>query len=118
MVVYIASRGTPRTARGIPQLPKLSPTAVVNHEFHICKKKVGQYDIIIGRDLINSIELDTNGHNKMTKWPQMNVEILYKPVDSTVEQPFYIAEMESMKQDIDRMSRILDVKYSKADLYK
>ena len=100
------------------QLPELSPTAVVNHEFHISKKKIGQYDIIIGRDLINSIGLDTSGHEKMTKWPQMTAEIPYKPVDATVEQSFYIAETESMKQDVDRMSRILDAKYSKADLYK
>ena len=35
-----------------------------------------------------------------------------------MEESFYIEESESIKNDSDRMSRILDAKYSKADLYE
>ena len=47
-----------------------------------------------------------------------NASIPYKPVNSTVEESFYMVEPESLKNDSDCMSYTLDTKYSKADLYK
>ena len=100
------------------QLNELSETAIINHQFNVAKGALGQYDMIIGRDLANKIGLDTCGSDRTIKWPQMNAEVPYKPSKLEKEESYYIQDPDSLTGDTDRMSRILEAKYSKADLHK
>ena len=48
----------------------------------------------------------------------MNAEVPYKPSKLDKQECYYIQDPDSLQGKTDRMSRILDAKYSKADLYK
>ena len=100
------------------KMSELSETAIVNHQFNVSKSPLGQYDMIIGRDLANQIGLDTCGSDLTVKWPKMNAEIPYKPSKMGEQECYYIQDPDSLQGKTDRMSQILDAKYSKADIYK
>ena len=45
-------------------------------------------------------------------------EIPFKPADATTETHLYINDPEDIMTEADKMSSILDAKYTKADLHK
>ena len=99
------------------KLSELSETALVNHQFNVRQGSLGDYDMIIGRDLTNSIGLDACGSDQTIKWPKMNAEVPYKQTGLNQAETYYIRDPDSLSGETDRMSCILDAKYSKADLY-
>ena len=100
------------------QMNELSETAVVNHKFNVHNNPLGQYDMIIGRDLSNHIGLDVCGSNQTIKWPSKMAEAPFKNSGLNKEETYYIKDPKSLEGETDRMSRILDAKYSKANLYQ
>jgi hypothetical protein len=72
--------------------------------------------MIIGRDLITSIQLDVKGSNMSIQWDDA---IPWRNIDATVDDIFLTEERHSYQpteQEMQRMNEILDAKYSIADL--
>ena len=100
------------------QLPELSPSADIQYNMHVFKGKIPNYDMIIGRDLLKILGIDPCFSDETIKWPKLHAEIPMKRIDATVETAFYVQEPAGLNQEVDRMSHILDAKYSKADLHQ
>ena len=49
-------------------------------------------------------------------WPRMNAKVPMKPMDSEVQTHFFVKEDPQLDTETDRLSNILDAKYSKCDL--
>jgi hypothetical protein len=73
--------------------------------------------MIVGRDLITSLQLDVKGSDMSIKWD--DAAIPWRNVDSAVED-FYLAEdtksYHPAEQEMNRMNESPDAKCSKADL--
>jgi hypothetical protein len=98
-------------------LPELQSARKIEKSFHVLDIELKNYDMIIGRDLITSLQPDVKGSNMSIKWD--DAAIPWRNIDSTV-QDIYLAEdtksYHPVEQEMNRMNEILDAKYSKADL--
>ena len=97
-------------------IPEISLTATCNHDFHVHTGTLGNYDMIIGRDLLASLGLDISSADDTIKSPRMHAELPMRPVDCDVTTSYHVEDTTGMQDDVDMMSRILDAKYTKADL--
>ena len=98
------------------KLPELSSLATVKYDFHVHNGMLCHYNMIIGRDLMSKIGLDLCCSEQCVKWPDKNTYAPFKDLSSISKMSFYIKEAEDIQEVSDRMSKILDAKYSKADL--
>ena len=98
------------------QMNELSETALVHHKFNVHDKPLGQYDMIIGRDLSGQTGLDACGSDLTIKWPSKQAEAPFKDSGLGQEQCYFIKDSPLLEREADRMSRILDAKHSKVDL--
>jgi len=95
-------------------LPELSPSKVVKASVHVTQQRLGNYDMILGRDLLEELGLQMNFAEHTIRWG--DGEIPMKPTDATSETSFFVNDPSSISDEAERMSRILDAKYAKADL--
>ena len=71
--------------------------------------------MIIGRDLIKSFGIDIHGGDMTIHWD--DAAILWRGIDSTAKYVFVLSQHNApFNTEIKRMKRILDAKYSKADI--
>ena len=71
--------------------------------------------MIIGRNLIISLGIDIHGANMTIHWD--NVAIPWRDIDSTTNYVFVLWQYNSpFKYETKRIKRILDAKYTKANL--
>ena len=71
--------------------------------------------MIIGRDLIISLGIDIHGADAIIHWDDSN--ILWHKIDSTTNNVFALSQYNTpFNSETNRMKRIFDAKYSKADL--
>ena len=71
--------------------------------------------MIIGRELIRSLGFDSHGTDMTIHW--YNAAILWRDINSTKNYVFAISQHNAhFKYERKRMKRILDDKYSKADI--
>lgn len=99
------------------KLSELSETAAMNHQFNVSQESLGQCDMIIGRNLANTVGLDTCGSDQTIKWPSMNAEVPHKRSDLNQTECYMMRESDGLTDKTKRMSRALDAKHSKADPY-
>ena len=95
------------------KLPELFHTAHITAPFHVTKR-MHNYDIIFGRDLLRELNIVLNFSNNTVVCNDYNMDM--KPKDCTAETNFSIQESESVKNATSRLKKILDAKYEKADL--
>jgi transposase InsO family protein len=98
-------------------LPELQSARKIEKSFHVLDIELKNYDMIIGRDLITSLQLDVKGSDMSIKWD--DAAIPWRNIDSTVEDIYLAEDTKSyhpVEQEMNRMNEILDAKYSKADL--
>jgi transposase InsO family protein len=98
-------------------LPELQANRKIDKSFHIVDIPLKNYDMIIGRDLITSLQLDVKGSNLTIQWD--DAAIPWRNIDSTVEDIYLVEERQSyqpIEQEMQRMTDILDAKYKKANL--
>ena len=95
-------------------LPEFSVSRVIHSEIHATKQSLGGYDIIIGRDLLRELGIVLDFNRETIIWG--DGEVPMKPRDATAETHFFVDEPDGLLEEADRMSKILDAKYSKADL--
>ena len=55
-------------------VPETSPTATIDHEFHVHTGTLGNCNVTIGGDPLTSLGLDISFANDTIKWPRMHVE--------------------------------------------
>jgi hypothetical protein len=97
-------------------LPELQSARKVEKSFHVLDIELKNYDMIIGRELITSLQLDVKGSDMTIKWD--DAAIPRRNIDSTVEDICLAEDNQSyhpVEQEMNRMNEILDAKYSKAD---
>ena len=71
--------------------------------------------MIIGRDLIRSLGFDSHGTDMTIHWD--DAAILWRNIDSTTNDVFVLSQNNApFNSERKRMKRILDAKYSKADI--
>ena len=108
------TKGTIKTQM---QLPELSPTATVHCTFHVHEGTLGNYDLIIGRDILEELGIDIPHSTQQVIWPSQHAELPMKPVDCTAPEHFFVQDPSNEQMsEVDRLSKILDAKYSPADL--
>jgi transposase InsO family protein len=98
-------------------LPELQANRKIDKSFHIVDIPLKNYDMIIGRDLITSLQLDVKGSNLTIQWD--DAAIPWRNIDSTVEDIYLVEERrpyQPIEQEMQRMTDILDAKYKKANL--
>ena len=71
--------------------------------------------MIIGRDLIRFLVIDIHGVDMTIHWD--NAAIPWRDIDSTTNYVFELSQHNApFNSETKRMKRILDAKYSKADI--
>ena len=75
---------------------------------------LGQYNMIIGRDLLHCIGIDILFSERTIKWNHVSVPM--KQVDSDVQTQFYVEDTAGIEDPAERLSKILGTKYAPADL--
>ena len=98
-------------------LPELHNNRKIKKSFHVVDVDLKNYDMIIGRDLIASLQLDIRGSDLSIKWD--DAAIPWRGTDSTVEDIYLTDDRQSyqpVEQEMQRMTDILDAKYKKANL--
>jgi predicted aspartyl protease len=110
---------TSKTKKVDFSLPELHANRTIKQSFHVIDVELKRYDMIIGRDLIKSLGLEIKGNDLSIKWD--DAAIPWRDMDSTIEDAYFAEDIysnEPVEQEIQRMTDILDAKYSKADLRK
>ena len=95
------------------KLPEFYEKKVINYQAHVAAK-VGNYDMIIGRDLLTELKMDFLFSSQTTKWDEISIPM--KSIDATLEDSFYISDSRCIDAATKRMKQILDAKYEPADL--
>ena len=96
-------------------LPELHANKLINQSLHVVDLNIDRYDMIIGRDLIRSLGIDIHGADMTIHWD--NAAIPWRDIDSTTNNVFALSQYNApFNSETKRMKRILDAKYTKADL--
>jgi hypothetical protein len=89
-------------------LPELNANRNVEKSFHVVDIELKNYDMIIGRDLITSLQLDIKGSDMSIKWDDSAIP--WRSIDLTVDD-IYLAEdrrnFQPTEQEMQRMTDIL-----------
>jgi hypothetical protein len=72
------------------------------------------YDMIIGNDLLQELQVDIKYSTATIEWD--GAEVPMRSRDATVEDSFYISDTPSLQEAAERIKEILDAKYEPADL--
>ena len=93
-------------------LHEFSSTRRITHNFHVMDTVIPGYDMILGRDLMQTLKLDVMFSTSSLVWFEHG-EIPLKPVNAQVDTHFYINDPENIMTEVDKMSSILHNKYKK-----
>ena len=96
-------------------LPELYPERIIEHTFHLLPTTTG-YDMIIGTDLMSELGLKLNFQDACVEWEDASMP--FKDRDATFETAFPVEDIGLVRESKDRIKRILDATYDKADLEK
>lgn len=96
-------------------LPEFTNSRLITHKFHVMEEILPGYDMIIGRDLMRLLKLDVKYSTSTLEWFR-NGEIPFKPHAVSAKNHFFISDTDNLIAESDRMTAILDAKFSKADL--
>ena len=105
---------TSKTATTVLVFPEFSETRTITTSIHTSEQPLGGYDMIIGRDLLTDLGIVLDFQNQTIQWG--DGEIPMKPRNSIPKTSFFIGDPSSLADEADRLSRINDAKYSKANL--
>ena len=99
--------------RVILKFPEFSPTAEITKTVHITET-LGNYDLIIGRELMHDLGVDISFSQKTLTWNDATIEM--KNPTCTKEDSFHVEEELFVSDKTDRIAKILDAKYKPANL--
>ena len=92
-----------------------SRSGIGHQSLHVVDLNIERYDMIIGRGLIRSLGIDIHGAYMTIHWG--NSDIPWRDIYSTTNDMFALSQYNApFKSETKIMKRILDDKYTKADL--
>ena len=105
-------------------LPEFSDKKIINWRFNIFESEDLGYDMVIGRDIMTKLGMDLSFNRKTIVWegieiPMRDFNKLRKYQLSKLELKAFISEAKEpvvTQKATDRIIKILDAKYQKADL--
>ena len=97
------------------RLPEVHANKLINQSIHVVDLNIDCYDMIIVRELIRSLGFDRHVTDMTVHWD--NAAILWRNIDSTTNNVFALSQHNAhFNSERKRMKRILNAKYSKADI--
>ena len=95
-------------------LPEFHDNRAIEWDLHIAPD-LGNYDMIIGRDLLQDLKIDILFSEQIVDWD--NSQVPFKDAEaSAVEEAFHLPDPQGLEDAADRIKKILDAKYKAADL--
>jgi len=94
-------------------LPELYDDRLIEWDLHIAKS-LGNYDMIIGQDLLTELGINILFQEQVVTWDDATIPM--KDRDATMADSYFIKEEGAIDEATDRIKKILDAKYEKADL--
>ena len=95
--------------------PELHANKLIHQSLHVVDLNIDRYNKIIGSGLIRSLGNDIHGADMTIHWDDAAIPL--RDIDSTTNDVFALSQYNSpLNSEKKRMKRILDAKYSKADL--
>ena len=96
------------------RFPELHANKLINQSLHVVDLNIDRYDIFIGRDMIRSLGIDIHGGDMTIHWDDASIP--WRDIDSTSKDMFALSQHNAPFNTGKKMKRILDAKYSKADI--
>jgi hypothetical protein len=93
-------------------IPELEDKVLLEYDLNVTDTLVG-YDMIIGRDILEDLGVVIDFNQKVSIWGHQ--ECPFKSTDATVETSYFVEEPEAVQHATDRIKKILDANYEKAD---
>ena len=99
------------------QMPEFHESKTIQYDVHVTTQNMG-YDMIIGRDLLHELGITMTfaGSESSMTWNESTIPM--KPMDAELKTSCHIQDSPSIAEATERLKRILDAKYEKADLEK
>ena len=94
-------------------LPELHESRMVQWTVHVAKT-CGNYDLILGRDIMRELGLTFSFLNCTITWDENSIPM--KDSNCTVSNSYFIHDSPAVEDSTERVKRILDAKYEKANL--
>ena len=105
---------TTKTATSF-SFPELHANKLINQSLHVVDLTIDRYDMIIGRDMIRFLGIDIHGSDMTIHWDDADTP--WRDIDSTTHDVFALSQNNaSFNSETKTMKRILDAKYSKANI--
>ena len=95
------------------KFPEFNPTAEITKLLHMAKT-LGNYNVIIGRELLHKLGFDISFSQKTMTWNDVTIDM--KPPTCTKEDYFHVEEELFVSDETDQIAKILDAKYKPANL--
>ena len=70
--------------------PELHATKLINQSLHVVNLNIDRYDMVIGRDLIRSLDIDIHGAYTTIQWD--NASIPWRDIDSITNDVFSLSQ--------------------------
>jgi len=94
-------------------LPELQDDKLIEWDLHV-SDSLGNYDMIIGRDLLEFLKIDICFSDMAVHWETASMP--FKDGDATPLEAYHVQETPALAEASERLKRILDAKYEAADL--
>jgi predicted aspartyl protease len=93
-----------------------SKFVVIEWDINVSSSNLGAYDMIMGRDILQGLGIKFDFTDLTIEWD--GVAIPMRDTDSMNKEMFYIHEPDSIADATERVKKILDAKYEKANLHE
>jgi predicted aspartyl protease len=97
-------------------LPEFHRDRVIEWDINVSSSNLGAYDMIMGRDILQGLGIKFDFTDLTIEWD--GVAIPMRDTDSMNKDMFYIHEPDSIADATERVKKILDAKYEKANLHE
>ena len=104
---------TKQTVKAQFTIPELQDDKLIEWKLHVTES-LGHYDMIIGRDIMSFLGIDISFSKQEITWEPAAMP--FKDVEATPLDSYHIEDPDGLMEDTERLKKILDAKYEKADL--
>ena len=106
---------TNKVCRSQFTMPELHDNRMLEWTLHVAPN-MGAYDMIIGRDVLEDLGFILDFDKSQTTWDGSTIP--FKDMSDDIFDSFYIDDPEAVKESMERVKKILDNNYDKADLHE
>jgi len=104
---------TTETVKAQFTIPELHDDRLIEWKLHVAEK-LGNYDMIIGRDILEFLKIDIKFSERQITWDHH--ELPFKPYAATPRDAYHVREPRVVHDAEKRVQKILDASYEAADL--